>query len=161
MGSDKQTVSTSNVALVMEEFSTQPPDFFIKEDELLGDVSGNMNIPSINKPTNGDGVPEFNTLDEPIRMTIVRDLKAVGDKFIHVLYPRHQTNLLTEWDLWGLLILCTFMALLLQESYSAGISSNDGGPEFAEVFVIVWLAPWSLHSPPSYSAVQYPFSRVS
>jgi len=123
----------------MEEFSTQPPDFFIKEDELLGDVSGNMNIPSINKPTNGDGVPEFNTLDEPIRMTIVRDLKAVGDKFIHVLYPRHQTNLLTEWDLWGPLILCTFMALLLQESYSAGISSNDGGPEFAEVFVIVWV----------------------
>ena len=45
--------------------------FFTKEDELLGDVSGNMNIPSINKPTNGDGVPEFNTLDEPIRMTIV------------------------------------------------------------------------------------------
>jgi len=31
------------------------------------------------------------------------------------------------------------MALLLQESYSAGNSSNDGGPEFAEVFVIVWV----------------------
>lgn len=28
---------------------------------------------------------------------------------------------------------------LLQESYSAGNSSNDGGPEFAEVFVIVWV----------------------
>jgi len=94
----------------MEEFSPQT-DFFIKEDEFLGDVSGNMNIPSINRPANGDGVPEFNTLDEPIRQTIVRDLKAVGDKFVHVLYPRQQTNLLTEWDLWGPLILCTFMAL--------------------------------------------------
>merc|ERR1712071_636701 len=127
-----------NVAINMEEFSTQP-DFFIKEDEFLGDVSGNMNIPSINRPANGEGVPEFNTLDEPIRQTIVRDLKAVGDKFIHVLYPRQTTNLLTEWDLWGPLILCTFMALLLQESYSAGNTSHDGGPEFAEVFVIVWV----------------------
>merc|ERR1712137_1408351 len=84
-----------NVAVRMEEFSPQT-DFFIKEDEFLGDVSGNMNIPSINRPANGDGVLEFNTLDEPIRQTIVRDLKAVGDKFVHVLYPRQQTNLLTE-----------------------------------------------------------------
>merc|ERR1712136_71523 len=127
-----------NVAIAMEEFSTQP-DFFNKEDEFLGEVSGNMNIPSINRPANGEGVPEFNTLDEPIRQTIIRDLKAVGDKFVHVLYPRQHTNLLTEWDLWGPLILCTFMALLLQESYSAGNTSNDGGPEFAEVFVIVWV----------------------
>jgi hypothetical protein len=110
-------------------------------------------IPSISKPINGEGKPEFNTLDEPIRLTIVefdfillmklcvitfdsyqiRDLKAVGNKFFHVLYPRQQTSLLTEcesvkttWlkqnsvnlfnflyagDLWGPLILCTFMAL--------------------------------------------------
>ena len=30
---------------------------------------------------------EFNTLDEPISQTIKRDLKAVGSKFFHVLYP--------------------------------------------------------------------------
>lgn len=36
------------------------------------DVSGKMDsIPSITKPQNGDGAPEFNTLDEPIRLTIV------------------------------------------------------------------------------------------
>jgi hypothetical protein len=29
-------------------------------------------IPSISKPTNGEGKPEFNTLDEPIRLTIVK-----------------------------------------------------------------------------------------
>lgn len=39
-------------------------------------------------------------------------------------------------DLWGPLILCTFMATILQ-----GSSDNeyDGGPEFAQVFVIVWI----------------------
>lgn len=29
----------------------------------------------------------------------VRDLKAVGNKFLHVLYPRHQASLLTECKL--------------------------------------------------------------
>jgi hypothetical protein len=28
----------------------------------------------------------------------VRDLKAVGNKFFHVLYPRQQTSLLTECE---------------------------------------------------------------
>lgn len=39
-------------------------------------------------------------------------------------------------DLWGPLILCTFMATILQGSSEAG---HDGGPEFAQVFVIVWI----------------------
>lgn len=41
-------------------------------------------------------------------------------------------------DLWGPLILCTFMATILQGTSSAD-SKYDGGPEFAEVFVIVWI----------------------
>ena len=42
----------------------------LQDDEFL--VSGTMDsIPSINKPANGEGVPEFNTLDEPIKQTIV------------------------------------------------------------------------------------------
>ena len=43
-----------------------------------------------------------------------RDLKAVGSKFYHVLYPVEKKSLLREWDLWGPLILCTFMATVLQ-----------------------------------------------
>ena len=34
------------------------------------------------------GAPEFNTLDEPIKETILRDLGAVASKFYHVLYPK-------------------------------------------------------------------------
>lgn len=40
-------------------------------------------------------------------------------------------------DLWGPLLLCTFMAIVLQGSSDERI--NDGGPQFAEVFVIVWI----------------------
>jgi hypothetical protein len=46
-----------------------------------------------------------------------RDLKAVGSKFYHVLYPVEKKSLLREWDLWGPLILCTFMATVLQVPY--------------------------------------------
>lgn len=42
----------------------------VQDEEYL--VSGTMDsIPSINRPANGEGLPEFNTLDEPIRQTIV------------------------------------------------------------------------------------------
>lgn len=45
-------------------------------------------------------------------------------------------NHIVPGDLWGPLILCTFMATILQGSSD---SHNDGGPEFAQVFVIVWI----------------------
>ncbi|KAK0080821.1 hypothetical protein PV325_013279 [Microctonus aethiopoides] len=84
------------------------------------------------------GEPGFNTLDEPIRDTFLRDVRTVGKKFYHVIYPREKSSLLKEWDLWGPLVLCTFMAMILQGS-SDSANSNDGGPEFAEVFVLVWI----------------------
>ncbi len=106
--------------------------------------------------------PGFNTLDEPIKDTILRDVKAVARKFMHVLYPVEKKSLLRvsssvvahfnkvwilldvcsvqEWDLWGPLILCTFMATVLQgHDTNVDHKDGDGGPEFAEVFVIVWL----------------------
>merc|ERR1711974_524146 len=49
-------------------------------------------------------------------------------------------SLLREWDLWGPLILCTIMATILQgHADSPGTDLGDGGPQFAEVFVIVWV----------------------
>ncbi|KAL7286093.1 protein YIPF6 [Trichogramma pretiosum] len=101
-------------------------------------VQGEMTVgPSLrNQATLGE--PDFSTLDEPIKDTVLRDVRAVGRKFYHVLYPKEKKSLLKEWDLWGPLVLCTFMAMILQGSEAAD-SSNDGGPEFAEVFVIVWI----------------------
>lgn len=91
-------------------------------------------------------------------------MRAVGMKFYHVLYPKEKAALLKECmltlnliemafdnqtdyiclfcfflvvgDLWGPLILCTFMATILQGTSD---DVNNGGPEFAQVFVIVWI----------------------
>lgn len=108
-------------------------------DDFGGTVQGHMTVPNNGKIQKKGSGPEFNTLDEPIRDTVLRDLKAVGVKFFHVLYPKEKKSLLKEWDLWGPLVLCTFMAMVLQGSTDTADSSNDGGPEFAEVFVIVWI----------------------
>lgn len=80
---------------------------------------------------------ELSTLDEPVKETVLRDLRAVGNKFIHVLYPKRSSALLRDWDLWGPLLLCVTLALLLQGG-SAG-EHEQGGPQFAEVFVVVWV----------------------
>lgn len=101
------------------------------------DLEGDIALPG--KPSvTREGQLEYNTLDEPIKETILRDVKAIGTKFWHVLYPKEKKALLKEWDLWGPLILCTFLAMMLQESGSID-QVNEGGPEFAEVFVIVWI----------------------
>ncbi|KAK3913453.1 Protein YIPF6 [Frankliniella fusca] len=101
-------------------------------------VEGEISIPGTSR-SKTLGEPDFDTLDEPIRDTVLRDLKAVGTKFYHVLIPKEKKSLLKEWDLWGPLLLCTFMAMVLQGSADKANSNNDGGPEFAEVFVIVWI----------------------
>jgi protein YIPF6 len=77
----------------------------------------------------------LSTLDEPIRQTMLRDIRAVAKKFLYVLYPRTSSSLLKEWDLWGPLILCTIMAVILHSGHDV----KGGGPEFAEMFILFWL----------------------
>lgn len=96
-------------------------------------VEGDISVPI--SPSRRDD--EFSTLDEPVKETILRDLRAVGNKFIHVLYPKRSSALLRDWDLWGPLLLCVTLALLLQGG--AADHDDQGGPQFAEVFVIVWF----------------------
>ncbi|KAF3845520.1 hypothetical protein F7725_008683 [Dissostichus mawsoni] len=102
----------------------------------LSDVSISEDIPVEGDISRGEE-DEFSTLDEPVKETILRDLRAVGSKFIHVLYPKRSSVLLRDWDLWGPLLLCVTLALLLQGG--AADSEDQGGPQFAEVFVIVWF----------------------
>ncbi|KXJ74692.1 protein YIPF6 [Aedes albopictus] len=99
-------------------------------------MEGQMSVPNAARNTTDPGAPNFSTLDEPIKDTFLRDVKAVGIKFYHVLIPREKNTLLRDWDLWGPLILCTLMATILQGSAD---DVHDGGPEFAQVFVIVWI----------------------
>ncbi|CAL4060288.1 unnamed protein product [Meganyctiphanes norvegica] len=117
----------------VDSTNVQIPEFV--DGGNYGEVSGDMAVPGT---VGGTEASTYNTLDEPIVTTIMRDLRAVGSKFWHVLYPKEKKALLKEWDLWGPLILCTFIAMMVQ-GHARADDHNDGGPEFAEVFVIVWV----------------------
>jgi len=75
---------------------------------------------------------EYNTLDEPIMLTITRDAKAVGNKLVYALIPNHKNLLMKDWDLWGPLFLCTYIGLMLQGF------REDSGNQFTQLFVLVW-----------------------
>lgn len=106
------------------------PDLASRLDEspVSGQMTGHVDAES----------SHMNTLDEPLSATFLRDLRTVAAKFACVLWPRsNRSALLREWDLWGPLILCTLLAVVLRDGgYDV---SASGGPEFAEVFVVVWL----------------------
>ncbi len=80
-------------------------------------------------PLNQPDHNTISTLDEPVIVTIKRDLKAVGYKFGHVFFPKQSTSLLKEWDLWGPMFLSVVLAISLQ-----GANTN-----FADVFVYITL----------------------
>ncbi|CAE6454927.1 unnamed protein product [Rhizoctonia solani] len=56
------------------------------------------------------------TLDEPVTATIARDLLSIYSKLLQVLYPRRAgagREVLRDWDLWGPLVLCLALGILL------------------------------------------------
>eukprot|EP00906_Rhabdomonas_costata_P003003 RCo004643 len=72
------------------------------------------------------------TLDEPISATVLRDLRAIGRKIQLVLgYQSENYSALRNWDLWGPLVLCLFLAILLGLSKQA---KDEKGQTFAGVF---------------------------
>jgi len=109
----------------MEDF--QNPVFSAPIEGSLEDPAGNIT----------NVLEENTTLDEPVKETIMRDLRAVCRKFTHILYPRKNSELLKDWDLWGPLLLCVLLALLLQGSTDK--TTGSMGPQFTEVFVVVWV----------------------
>jgi len=73
------------------------------------------------------------TLDEPVWQTILRDLKQIGIKIFHVAFPRGKgPDALRDWDLWGPLVLCFSLAIVLRIE-----SSTDQSLVFSLVFVLV------------------------
>ena len=89
-------------------------DLAVNTDEHVF-LEGDLSSVGISESQGGPR-PTYSTLDEPIRETIFRDLKAVSQKFKHVIIPVDKSSLLSDWDLWGPLILCTFMAFVLENS---------------------------------------------
>jgi len=100
------------------------------------------------------------TLDEPIRETIMRDVRSVGSKLKVVLLPMERSlpyggysgvsqsetidlterdkqilESLRDWDLWGPLVVCLALAVLLSIKAPVGQASLV----FAAVFCAVWF----------------------
>ncbi|KAH9945134.1 uncharacterized protein BXZ73DRAFT_96123 [Epithele typhae] len=75
------------------------------------------------------------TLDEPVLTTIGRDAFSIYVKLIQVLYPPKGGNrdLLKEWDLWGPLVLCLMLGIIL--SINAPATQSLG--VFTSVVVII------------------------
>jgi len=74
------------------------------------------------------------TLDEPVTVTISRDLLSIYSKLIQVLYPVRTTGreVLRDWDLWGPLILCLSLGIMM----SITAPGEQGLNIFTSVIVI-------------------------
>merc|ERR1712194_262239 len=79
----------------------------------------------------------MNTLDEPVSETLLRDLKTVASKLKHVAFPNGGgiQALGRDWDLWGPLILCLTLSMIL----SLNAPDKQKALVFAAVFMIVWV----------------------
>ncbi|KAH9178256.1 Yip1-domain-containing protein [Lactarius sanguifluus] len=76
------------------------------------------------------------TLDEPVTATMGRDLLSIYNKLVQVLYPIRKgtgREVLRDWDLWGPLILCLMLGILL----SVNAPKDQSLGVFTSVIVIV------------------------
>lgn len=80
------------------------------------------------------------TLDEPVWDTVKRDLRAIAIKLRYVVLPRinDQEDTMKElrnWDLWGPLLLCLTLSLVLS---STTTDAEQSSTLFSLVFVLIW-----------------------
>lgn len=82
-------------------------------------------------------------LDEPILDTLKRDLVGIYQKTKIIALPLSSYDIykvvLRGWDLWGPLMLCTFIAFELHHTDHKTKGNYNIGPQFADVFVLVWF----------------------
>lgn len=130
---DFRLIDTSDMLDTNDEELTIPTNDFLDDQNLDGMLT--------------DGTPEskqrlsedYNQLDEPILDTLLRDLTGIYNKMKIITLPLSSYDIykvvLRGWDLWGPLLLCTFMAFNLHHSDQ----ENRSGLHFADVFVLVWF----------------------
>ena len=114
---------------------------FLSSGGNFSDLEGDLNEPNKSKANLksttvlnlGSNHEIISTLDEPVSVTISRDLKAVAYKLGHVFFPKQSTLLLKDWDLWGPLTLCVILSISLEGNYTI----NSNAPEFASVFALI------------------------
>ncbi|KAI7819810.1 Yip1 domain-containing protein [Gamsiella multidivaricata] len=98
-------------------------------------ISGNIGSSSglgVGQAMMGNGI---DTLDEPVSETLLRDLRNVGAKLQQVLYPKGRKDILKDWDLWGPLLMCLTLSIVL----SMRAQPAQKITVFTWIFIIVWL----------------------
>jgi len=104
----------------------------------IQDLDGQLADSSI--PSGKDPRLDYNKLDEPILDTLIRDLRGIYSKMKIIALPLSSYDIykivLKGWDLWGPLLLCTFLAFNLHHSNG---QDDHVGLQFADVFVLVWF----------------------
>lgn len=113
---ENQATSSHTVAIEADDGSK--PDLATSGPSTQG-VSGSIGSAPSRGPTETIGgmqtrrINNFDpeALDEPVLTTILRDLRNIWDKVLLVLYPKGESQVLKEWDLWGPLVLCLGLAM--------------------------------------------------
>jgi len=102
-----------------------------------GGVSGGPTISTVGGMRVETRFTGVDTLDEPVTTTIARDLMSIYTKLVQVLYPRRSSGreVLRDWDLWGPLILCLLLGIML----SVNAPPNQSLGVFTSVIAICSL----------------------
>jgi hypothetical protein len=134
-----------------------------------GPGSSSLQAQEIHDTSNNDSgflTQPYSTLDEPVRETIMRDVRSVSSKLKVVLMPLQKSNpleymyqtvsnlddssdgtitqdedqkkvlsTLRDWDLWGPLIVCLGLSIIL----SIRAPSSQTSAVFAAVFMSMWI----------------------
>ena len=107
--------------------------------------SDDMSIPPVENPNKNIVISteesteiSKSTLDEPIMITLKRDLYNIVNKIKYVAVPKMTERKLEElynWDLWGPLLFCFLYSIAL----STGDNTNNESSIFVLIFVIFWI----------------------
>ncbi|KAI9495825.1 Yip1 domain-containing protein [Zychaea mexicana] len=125
--------STTQAAPASQQHQQQQPPAYdnnASSSTPTAPIAGTISQSSASVGYNGE-----DTLDEPVSTTILRELRQVGGKLKQVLNPNGNRHVLRDWDLWGPLVLCLALAIIL----STQAPDDQAVPIFTGVFVIVWL----------------------
>ncbi|KAJ0396039.1 hypothetical protein P43SY_008313 [Pythium insidiosum] len=104
------------------------------------DLTASAATPEVPAITGSISLPasEESTLDEPVSATILRDVRLVAGKLKVVLVPKNTSEetlkALRDWDLWGPLMLCISLSIMLSMTAPA----HQSAMVFTGVFVVVW-----------------------
>lgn len=129
--------SNKNAETILFDIDNVEATNFYDSHNLDGQMIDNLSDKKKDLPHE---IGDYYQLDEPILTTLLRDLSGIYQKMRFIVLPLDPDNVykvvLRGWDLWGPLMLCTFLAFALHDPSE---SKSRTGPHFSDVFVLIWF----------------------